>query len=335
MKQLKSGFGFLEVIVVLLIGAILSTLLFSIIQNMSGSFARVVTVSTVDRKVLMISQLFERDLSGVFIPVLDLEKEHKAQEGDENDQKAKDEKPQEEQKPTKEDAKNKKKDLLPQPFMYEKNEQGVLKFFTFITTNPAGVYEEVMPRMVRVVYTLEPHVTRQNVYTLYRQQSSDLDVKVFSKESQGSHVSKKYEVLSDVAALNFSFMVEKPDEKDAEKNKKETDQKEKKPADKSDANKEKEKKPKQYITLEDWKELNEEDAQKTKRPPLPEYIVVKLKLFDLKQRIYEQEFYVAPHFGIHEVVVKDIATLPSKEQKQSERFSREHIKETLEHMKGM
>ena len=52
----------------------------------------------------------------------------------------------------------KKQEKVPKPFVYECDEHGNLKMFTFITTNPSVMYGELQTRCVRVMYTLKPDI---------------------------------------------------------------------------------------------------------------------------------------------------------------------------------
>ena len=67
---------------------------------------------------------------------------------------------------------------------YSTNKDGILEMLTFVTNNPLVVYVgkdvgEVKPKVVRVQYSLKPEADKKNSYTLFRQESMELDLEKF------------------------------------------------------------------------------------------------------------------------------------------------------------
>lgn len=316
---LRNGFGLLEVVLSLAISSILALVLLQSTSQMNKIYQKVAAVSAIDRSLTLIQQQFDRDFSGIFMPEITLETEQPREDGaDTTEKKAQEAK-------TDTQKEEPKEVRLPHAFFSKNDGVGNCVQLTCITTNPVAVYNQVSPRMVRVVYTLEPDIHNPETFVLLRQQSDQLDFKKFTQE--GSGAVRKYMVADGIQSCKIDFMIPKPKEE-----KKETDTGTDQSDDKKDEKDEKEKKEvkREFVPIQEWQELKEEDRKKEKLPLLPAFIHVILTLVDQQKRSTAFELWYAPLYDAQPCMVEDINTLPSKQELYHRRFAEHKAREQYE-----
>ncbi len=244
----------IEVLVALAISSMLSLILFTtssqISSGVASTFARIVRN---DRFMLFYRQ-WDRDLAGAFIPLIAKTKEEEKKTEEKKTPAGEEKK---EEAPTK--PGQQKLEPLEKSFVLQSAEKN-LKLFTFITTNPLPTFGATKPRMVRVVYTLEPEPRRKDAYRLLRQELENIDPAEIEKKS-----TKSFAIIDGVKELTLELVAivrEKAQEA--------------KPTTAEGAQKEKEGEVQEKeITVKEWpaKEL----AEKTL---LPSYVIARLVLWD-------------------------------------------------------
>ncbi|MDP3889133.1 MAG: hypothetical protein Q8Q25_01160, partial [bacterium] len=197
-----SGIILIEVLIGTAIAAIVSTLLIGAwYQTNRFSLAVDESVLLYTRASMLAYQL-ERDISGAFVPELDMQ--------------------QIEKQPTKEPlAPKTEQEKKPKPLekiFYGENSEGQLKLLTFITNNPLQVYwgpsGKPKIRIARVVYTLEPNKEEKGSYILYRQEGQELDFKAY-KEGAKKTV-RRYELVRGIKHMTVEYTIIE-EQKDKEK----------------------------------------------------------------------------------------------------------------------
>lgn len=321
--NLRKGFAILEVMLALAIGAILSVILIESIASMGRSFKKISAVSSLERRFTLIQQQFDRDFSGVIAPSITLEEEQLRVTEDDGSGPDDKEKKEIEDKATpkaKTDSKKEKpkKKRIPYAFFSKNSEGGNCTQLTCITTNPVAVYGEAMPRLARVVYSLDPDPEHEGLFLLSRQQSDILDFKNFS--SNTSKPIRKYTISDGIQSLKIDYLAPKPPEKinDQAMTREEAEENRKKRKEQA------KKKPKrELIPLSEWKYFEtDEEEEKSKRPPIPVFIHVTLTLIDEQKRPSAFELWYAPLYdGGNPYVIEDLFTLSGVSEQYYDKFT--------------
>lgn len=292
----RSGFSLVELLVATLIASLLGSLLFSALYQVNRGVPVIDTRTDVYEKAAIVNAQLERDLSGVtatneyYVRQLSLRQEawagkKKAEEKSEQD-KSKTEK----EKAAKEKAealeeKSEEKPKKPlEKIFYGTNKEGAFDQLTFITTNPLQVYwsgkaGQAKPRVARVMYKLveeAPSKTGKKSYRLIRQESSNLELDSFNKETAPE------QVLADgIKSLTVEYTAIIPEQ-------------EKKEAQKETAEKTEKKKKKEIKKVADWLGKKPEEGavgaseaaetDKGKLPVVPQIVEFNIAFWDQQKK---------------------------------------------------
>ncbi len=354
--KLVKGFSLIEVMIAMVISVGLSTILFQSLSQSNTVFQRVVTFSGLERKMTIIQQVWDREISGIFIPtvVWDEKLQNQDEEGGakESPEEKKDEKDSKKDVNNTDKKDEKKDEKVPQSFVYETDEIGNLKMFTFITANATTMYGEPQVRMSRIMYRLEPDKENSGEFLLTHQQSEKLDPKRFIP---GSHNGiRGYQILGGIKSMKLEFLLEKQAEKPKDQNKdkkEEPAQPEKK--DSKDAKKEEPKKVRMLEVLKDWKEEKKEDIktdekksdkkdakevevkkEEPKRPELPLFIHITLTIFDDVKKVHTYDYWYAPQYDIEKGTSEKSTGLPKEAERKGSKLAFEDHQKLLKDAGG-
>lgn len=244
----KLGFTFLELIIGITISAIISITLYMSFTQTQRSSRNLERIISVDTRIMILQNQLERDVSGVFAPHIE---EEKVEQGFKNIN-------EEKQKA------EKSKQKLSKTFFSE-NQGKNINELTFITCNPLQIYGQATPRIVRVTYKLKSSKDLKDAYSLFRQESLDLNYKAQAIE---------YELTDNIKELSFEYTVQVKEKENKEKLK---DIKEE----------QKKQKPKQYKTFDSW---NFDGSNKENPYMIPLYVKVKVTLWEDNLHTREQAF---------------------------------------------
>lgn len=303
--KLRSGFVLIEVLLSLAIGSILALLLFQSMGSLSKTYQKIYAVSSVQRRLTLLQQQFERDFSGIVAPKISLEDEREPDKKEEERKQSKEKKAQ-----VKSEGKESKEKTyrVPHVFFSQNDGKGNCVKLTCLTTNPVMVYGDQPPRLVRVVYSLEPDPEHEGLFLLARQQSDNLDFKAFSK--QGSESIKKFTISDGIASYKVSYLVPQVEENNTDK----------KPESKEDKKKE-DKKKREFKTLTDWPYIEDKkEEEKSKRPSFPTFIKVEITLVDEQKRSSDFLIWYAPLYDSQRIIIEKSETLASMSDIYHQRF---------------
>ncbi len=320
--KLRNGFALLEVLFAMIIGSMLSFILFQSIGSMSKTYQKIYSVSSVQRRFTLVQQQFERDFSGVTAPKISLQDERdpnkKEKSGDDK---------KEEKKAEVKSGKEKPKEKIyrvPHVFFSKNDTNGNCVELTCLTTNPITMYGQQTPRLVRVVYRLEPDPEHKGLWLLARQQSDNLDFEAFSEKAKD--VVRKFTISDGIEKLKISFLISQKPEKESksltEENKKLAKKEKKKNV----------KEKREFKEVKDWPYFeNEEEEKKSKRPSYPTLIKVEMTFIDEQKRPSSFVVWYAPLYDLEPTFVDKSATLPSMSEMYHQRFTEQQQR----NMQGM
>lgn len=201
MKRNVSGFTLLELIVATLIASLLSAVLLTALSQSTRVQTSVDTTVDMSERIGIVVSQFEKDLAGAFVPV-QAEKsdiaeamQEKSDEGQKSSSTTADK--------TSEKKGEAKKPKPIEKIFYGTNKDGMLDTLTFITNNPLVVFVgkdvgTVKPKVVRVQYTLKPDPENKNSFTLFRQESNELDLAEYKNV-------RPYEVIGGIKKLSATY----------------------------------------------------------------------------------------------------------------------------------
>ncbi len=204
----KKAFTLIEVLIALAISSFIMVSMFSIYQNMVGSINRTREIMILNRKVCLLFDQIEKDLSAAFIPKLHEEEKIKKQEDDKKEEGKKEE--------------EKKKINFFSGEIYEGQGRRIegkrwefFKNVNFITTNPLEIYGQKRVRLVRVMYELEKDKQKstrdKTSYVLFRKETQDLENIKFKELEEGinreeKHAIRKYLVADNIKELFVEYV---------------------------------------------------------------------------------------------------------------------------------
>ncbi len=317
--MMQKGFSLVGVMFGLLISSMISLILFQSLSQTNGILSRVVSVSSIERRVALMQQQFETDFSGMFPPHI-IEKDD-----DEEENQGKDEKKEKPSSPKKADTKEKEKEQENafKTFSFESDERGFVKILSFVTTNPLSVYQQPSPRAVRVAYRVIADPENQGKLLLLRQESDELSLKKFEAATKketikpGQKPIRGYEIARNIENIKFEFFVEKIESSSAKaaEDKKNKDSKDRSPSAKNSEDKEEEK-PRVFMLIDDWKKLSDDEKKKYETPEIPAFCSFKIFMNDERKHIHTFEFLFSTCTGYAPVVVKGVTSLPSAHEVQ-------------------
>jgi len=315
--MMQKGFSLIEVTFGLLISSMIALILFESLSQSNKILSRVVSVSSIERKVALMQHQLETDFSGMFPPRI-IEKEDDEQESQDKDREK--EKSPSSKKP---DKKEKEQENGFKTFSFESDDRGFVSILSFVTTNPLSVYQQPSPRAVRVAYRVIADPENQGKLLLIRQESEELSLKQFEAATKketiksGQKPIRGYEIARDIESIKFEFFVEKI-EKSSDVKTSEAPQ-EGKDKDK----KTEEEKPRVFILIDDWKKLSDDEKKKYETPEIPAFCSLKIFMNDERNHIHTFEFLFATCAGYEPVIIKGATSLPSAHEMQQRKAGQE------------
>ncbi len=309
MSGRQPGSMLLQVMVAMAIFSTIMTVLGSVFFQLSNASRSVTRMVSFDTRIFVMQNLFERDLTGVFLPKLI----HIKKEEDKKTGNAQDSSQEETKTEQKKDTKNEKDAYPKQAFLVTIAANGLMESMRFITTNPVAVYNTAKPHCVWVEYEVKP--VEGKGLGLYR-------TEYYGIEREGpTHKQHTFLVIDGIKSLTVTLKAEKkpvPEKKGADK-KTEKNTQEKNPE-------EKQKKKRVFEDRKNWDsdeflkalenlsdegkkestQARETQAQEVKEifDPLPAFITFSLTLYDrFQERDKTVEFVCAPHYGCEPLVI--------------------------------
>lgn len=236
---MKSGFTLIEILIAIAISAAISVALFFVFSQTQKNIIKIENLISNDIPILIFQDRFEKDITGAFVP--------------ENwPDKNKDSK--------KEDKKGSKEENESEKIFFSESESDLLKFFTFITSNPFQPYGDFKPRIARVCYSVEKDSSGE-YYNIFRQELSELDYSRYEKEKVSKFIILKR--VKNIKIKYFYFEAEKENKK----------QQESKPEKKED-------KPLKETGVWNYPR-KKENSDNEKLPKIPQFIELFITLYDL------------------------------------------------------
>ncbi len=281
---MRRGITLIDVLIALAIGSVLTLLLYGALAQTSRVVRFVDALTGITTDLLFAGDRLSKDIQGAFVPIQgQLEKSSERKEEAQKKEGAQDGAQKE-----KTDDKQ-KKERMTDVFIVNDLSKGVRNakvLLTFISSNPLIVYGESTPRVVRVVYMLEPNKEDSNLFELIRYESLELPLKTF-KEHQAKKSVRGYPLLTrirQIAVTAIARKTESEEEKKEKAKKQETDLKDKKA---KEEKKKKERKPPEWERVSTW---NDEERIKEKKSIVPESILIKGVMLDERKREVPFEF---------------------------------------------
>lgn len=264
--SIKPGFSLFELIIGLLISTILTTICFTIYQQIARSTQFVHRTITNDTKAMILRSRLQQDLLGVtplwFTPAK-YEALAKKAGGPEN-------------RDDKTEQKESKVDENGDNFFYAKNHQdgtdkgGTLDLFSFVTTSGMQMYGSESKMCVRVVYSLKKNPSSEQNFSLFRK---EIEAGEFSIKAASSS-EYFYEIASLVKSCSVEYgFIDKPQAKT---------KKEEKPEPQNQA-------PEKITWLNSWEAKQDKSEKAEKKPLIPKFIKMKLVFFQ-PNIAHEQEY---------------------------------------------
>jgi type II secretory pathway component PulJ len=292
---MKQGFMLIELIIATLIASMVAGVLLTALSQSTRVQTSVDNVIDMSVRIGVVANQLEKDLMGAFIPTQAVpqeeEKKEQAVPADKKDDAGK-------KDSTEQKGVEKEKPKPIEKIFYSTNKDGRFDTLTFITNNPLVVYVgkdvgEVKPKVVRVQYSLKLEPDKKNSYTLFRQESMELDLEKFKN-------TRAYEVISGIknCTVTFTARIEKKEESSSAKATADT------ATSKANA-----KVSYEYKTQNEWtsEQKKEADKEQSAFPRIPYNVEIKLLLWD-RQDKKEKEFTIICNIPVD-------FTAPKKEDK--------------------
>ncbi len=309
--KMTYGFSLVEMVVAMLIGSMISLLLFQSLGQFSKAAQSVDHIATIQTDKALLDRQWDRDFSGMFAPLKKTASTN--QEGKDKEQTQAPKPPAltaaEQQKNQKEEEK-----YHADPFTYTVDQHGMVTMISCITSNPALMYGNLLPRMVRVVYQLVPDAYEQGYFMMKRQQSDDLELASFTKKDSSI---RAYQLVSNIKKVTLEAWVEKiPKQQPAQSS-------QASPGQAKDTKKEKKEEQKRsYILWQEWKNMNDEEKKKYEMVLLPTFIKIVVTFIEkIKNgtRESEQTCWYAPQYDIQPVIIEGPSLLPTDKQRDGQK----------------
>lgn len=300
----KKGFSPLEIVLALAIFSFLGTILFQSLFNMNKSLLSVTSISSHDTKCLLLQNIWDKELSGAYIPEVKKLDESLDSEIFTVLKKNEDTKKTENNK---EEKKEKDIFIKPKKAFFCDTESGNMHLFTFITTNPLAVYNMKKPRTMRVVYQLKPSQDGDNTFSLYRKEIQNI-FDLSGLEETGTGKERSFQVVNGIKTLAVEFFAEslpEPEKKQKSDSKKTETKQEKK-----------EKEPRTFIKVQSWdpQEIEKMAEEKKLIKPLPAFIKIIVTFYDPKKELDPQEYIFSPLYGQQKITLEGIKPLEKEEK---------------------
>lgn len=186
----RPGFTLIELLVFFAIAALISVSLFQGWFQTNKIFQISTDMIAIDKRILLVQDRLEKDITGAFIPVYMPSKKT----GEKEELKR-----EESKQPEKEPKKEKKDHVIKKAFFSSRTGKN-LKELTCITTNPVATYGKAKPHMARVLYRLKKEKGREG-YALVRKESTDISYDALVKASDVS----EYVIADGIKSLTIEF----------------------------------------------------------------------------------------------------------------------------------
>lgn len=295
----KSGFTIIELMLGLLLGSIITTVLFTAFFQINRSAEYGDQLIDTDMKIMILHHQLERDLNGMFIP------QEAIPDDEQDEQQEKESKETTKQPDTA--KKKKKRKLLEKPF-YSINKNNNLSLLTFISNNPVRIYEKPqtnatepkkpgVPYVVRVVYRVLPDEQNKGAFKITRQESEQLDFKNFEPTSKRV---RPYVIADNIKSITMNFLRPIDEEKQEKRTEKKQPQNEQK-------KKQEKEKPINYASFKQWPP--EQDAIE-----LPHIVTCKLTLYTAGQENERSLAFQVPYLAISQLYPQEEEEEPEPEQ---------------------
>jgi prepilin-type N-terminal cleavage/methylation domain-containing protein len=249
MKQSVNGFTLVELVIVVAISGLLSSVLYTIFQQTTKTARSLIKTLDTDEAIALLYSQLEKDISSACIPAIMYEQLKKKKEAN-KENKAETDEPQKENK----EVEKKNKELT--HLFFAGKDSNTHNYLTFISTNSLSNYSVKKPKLARIIYSIVPDETQDNSgissYSLMREERQD----IFSWESKAKTI-KTYALIRQLKNLTFSFI---------------------------GASQNKDNEEKKYATYTQWPQ--EDTAKDTQSNPqlLPEYVICEGDLWDSQKR---------------------------------------------------
>lgn len=194
---MKPGFTLIELLIAMVVSSMLALVLYGAlwqISRQSGWFNDRVSVGM--RSAIALHQL-ERDISGAFVPLSELSEVPSADKKKSPSAKASDSAKASTDRS--EDRGKDEREPLKQIF-YSENKNDHLSMLTCVTSNPLPDPKSKTPRIVRVMYRVEPEDKSKKSFKLVRQEAVDLDPKAIKKIPQDT-------LITGIQTITVSYLV--------------------------------------------------------------------------------------------------------------------------------
>lgn len=234
---MKAGFTLIELLVALFVSSLISAVIYNsfVMTNRMVSAAGVIV--DVDVRLATLYNQLESDLTGAFAPHTEIVTTLTVESKDQATQK--------------ETAQKKTESSKIRSIFYSTNKDNNLHIISFITSNPLAIYSEAKnavqkPRIVRVVYRIKSQ-EEAGTFSIERQESTDLDLKVF--EPGADKKIRSYTVIDGIKSIQveYHYPLKQTDEQ---------------------------KKKKEKLTFKkavDWQPENWTEQEKKQLPPIPQF----------------------------------------------------------------
>lgn len=272
---MKPGFTLIEILLATALASMISVSLIFMLQQMNGTLMRVDRVSDLYMRATMLQNQMERDISGAFAPA-----DFSAS-----------------------DAAGEKKEGKPKKIEKIFWGDNTLETLTFITNNPLPAYwgersGKAQPKIVRVAYRLVPDTKRKDVYTLMRQEGSDLDAEAYSASSSKI---KAYAMIEGIKSIRIDYttLIKKEEQQKEAAPAKPAGQPANTPAQTASPTEKPAEKTQEFErkTVQEWKDTIND--QKPPWPLIPQFVTMKVELWDnmfKRTTPFTFEFQILPRF---------------------------------------
>lgn len=301
----QPGFSLLELVIGMAVSTILISITFTIYNQISKAAQSIQRVTSSDTKIMILQDRLQADLNGIS-PLWFTKEEY------------------DKIKAAKKDAKDSQEAKQSQPeaqginFFYSENKQGndKLNYFTFPTVNAMQMYGTTNQRFVRVVYALEQDPKKENLLRLRRKEIDQISSEFDKAAIQQSGTF--YDIATNITNCTVTYeFIDQP------KHKKGNGAKEKSTHETI--------KPAKLASVPDWGIVKEQEKKDKYKPPLPEFI--KLKITFAQEQTTEEKQYEL-NFVIPIDATNKINSFAQKHVKQTPKDAKAKAQDVKEAGKG-
>jgi type II secretory pathway pseudopilin PulG len=209
MNVSSKGFMLLEVVIGTMIASIISMILMNALGQMTAISQQVDEMYERTFRLMMLHHQFERDIIGMCVPAQGIIKEEKSTTAQNKTSPA-------ETNSAKKTAQTVQQKPIKKIFFAAVSDTQQMQQLTFITNNPVphywqGTVGSAKPKIVRVVYYLQPDKEHPESLTLIRQESAELHAIAFGKDAP---TAKAYAVADHIQSFSLTFSYETVQEGD-------------------------------------------------------------------------------------------------------------------------